>query len=129
MSKYIATLRIIFDAEDDISAAIVADQIIEDAGVSLEDDDTCDLTQILEFSRASELEPLELLQRLARTRNDLIRTRMNSNLQLANDLDRVMHSIKRRLDPSDPVAQTNYDFGRAISIADRVLNFGEDPND
>ena len=127
MTQFICTLRISFEADDEVSAQIIAEQVRSNAATDLEEDDCCDLTQIIPFAARDAIIPQELLHRLARTRNDLIRTRLNSNFQLALELDKAIHTMYKRMNPDE--AMVDYDFGRGISLADAILNHGADPDE
>lgn len=87
-----------------------------------EEGDRVVVTQIVPFN--SDTSPEEVMTVLRRARNALIRTRIKQCFDLARDMDQVMHSIAGR---DDPGYSLPYDYGNFITIAERILNKGEDP--
>lgn len=87
-----------------------------------EDGDSVTVTQLTGF--AANISPEETLNVLKRARNALIRTRIKQCFDLARELDMTIKQLGDRDDAShSPV----YDYGGFISIAERILNKGEDP--
>lgn len=127
MTEYVATIRLTFQAADDVEAQLISELARERAESELdteEDKDEAILTQVTSFSVA--IEPRELLTRLTLTRNDLIRTRYRECFELARQLDILLDALQKRLLPEDV---TDYDYGRFPEVARRILQEGENPCD
>jgi hypothetical protein len=124
--KYVATFRAIFDAEDDVMAAIVSDQIRLNAESDLdtEDGDSVECTQVT--SNALDLQPEELFSQLRRTRNLLIKTRIKECFQMARDFDQMIYALQFRDQPSF-IGMSGYDWGKFMEDAEAILR-GEEPN-
>lgn len=123
--NYVATLRVTYKAEDDVEAQLIAELARERAESELdteEDEDEVILTQVTCFEAS--VEPRELLDRLLRARNDLVRTRYKECFDLARELDRLCDALQKRLLPEEV---TDYDFGRFMEVATAILN-GEYPD-
>lgn len=127
VETYVATIRLTYTATDDVEAQMIAELARERAESELdteEDQDEAILTQVTCF--ALQVEPSELLVRLAQTRNDLIRTRYRECFELARELDRLADALKKRLLPHEV---TNYDFGRFMEVAEAILQKKENPSE
>lgn len=125
-TSYVATLRLAYQAEDDIEAHLIADLARERAESefdTVDSDDEVLLTQVTNFAAA--VEPRELLTRLTLTRNDLIRTRYKECYDLARELDRLADALQKRLMPEEVA---DYDFGKFPEVARLILIEGENPN-
>lgn len=130
MPSYVATLRLVYSAADDIEASAIAEICREHAEEELdidEDEDEAIITQI--ESMGSSLIPEELLARLVRTRNDLIRTKYVECWNLARELDRMTHALRQKLAPDDQYAVVNYDHGHFLEVTTAILTKGESPNE
>lgn len=124
---YVATIRLAYTADDDVEAQLIAELARERAESELdteEDKDEAILTQVTNFAVA--VEPRELLTRLTLARNDLIRTRYRECFELARQLDILSDALQKRLMPDEV---TDYDFGRFLEVAGKVLNEGANPCD
>lgn len=121
---FLMTFRANVICTDEVEAMMIADVIKEEGSKHLdeEDGDDLDVTQVLDFSPA--LEPTELIDRLVRTRNDLIRTRIKECWDVAQQLDQVIWGLQKRV---DPMMQGNYPYGRFMDYATAILERGEFP--
>lgn len=126
MNKYVSTFRAVFEAEDDVAAAIISDQIRLNASQDLDEEegDTFECTQTT--SQALDLQPEELIEQLKRTRNLLIKTRIKQCFNLAQDLDKIMYALQFRDDPSFTMG--GYDYAKFMDQALDILNDKETGN-
>ena len=127
MTEYVATIRLTFQAADDVEAQMISELARERAESELDTEDDKDeaiLTQVTSFSAA--VEPRELLTRLTLTRNDLIRTRYRECFELARQLDVLLDALQKRLLPEEV---TDYDYGHFPEVAQRILQEGDNPYD
>lgn len=125
MPRYVATLRAVFDAEDDVHAAVVADQIVANGEQDLDDDegDTLEVTQVT--CNQLELMPDEVIIQLKRARNLLIKTRIKQCFQLARDLDQQIYALRFR--DSVDFAMSGYSYGDFMDLAEAIIVRGEEP--
>lgn len=126
MPRHVATFRAVFDAENDVHAAVIADQIRVNGSEDLdpEEGDTFECTQIT--SNQLELTPDEVLTQLGRCRNLLIKTRIKECFNLARDLDMQMYALKFR-DSSD-FTMSGYSYGDFMDLVEAIITRGEEPN-
>lgn len=126
MAKYVATLRAMFDADDDVEAINIADIISENGAIDLveEDGDTLEVTQVT--SLAVDLIPQEVLIQLRQSRNLLIRTRIRQCYDTARDLDQIIWALAHRDEQNFDMS--SYDYGKLVEITSQVLK-GEVPNE
>lgn len=125
MPKYVATLRAIYDATDDVEAVFIADKIRENGFADLdEDEDLLDVTQVT--SNHLNLSPEETIVQLKRARNLLIKTRIRECYMLAKELDMQIHALSLRESPE--IVASTYDHGDFMDLAERILMKGESPD-
>jgi hypothetical protein len=125
MPKYVSTFRAVYEAEDDVAAAIIADQIRLNAEQDLdEDEDTFECSQTT--SNALDLSPDETISQLKRARNLLIKTRIKQCYELARELDRVIYALPYRDEPSFTMG--GYDYGNFMDLTLAILERGEEPD-
>ena len=126
MPRYVATLRAIYDAADDVEAIFVADQIKVNGFEDLDEDDNdvLDVTQVT--SNEIDLSPEETIVQLKRARNLLIRTRIKDCFNLAKELDLQIFALERREDPAFSMA--GYSHGDFMDLAQRILVNKEQPD-
>ncbi len=110
--------------ETEVDAVLAANAIMEAASKDLEPEegDEIAVTEVLEHTLASD--PIELVQRLVRVRNDLIKTKIKQCWDTAKEIDFIIYGLKYRM---DPLAMGSYDHGRIFEITQKVLN-GEYPD-
>jgi hypothetical protein len=123
---YVGTIRAIIHCHDDVEATLTMDRLVHECEEWLdeEDGDSIYATQVTGFT--TDISPEETVTVLKRARNALIRTRIRECFDLARSMDEQIYYLERRLDPS--YAPT-YDYGRFVTIAEKILNRGEDPHD
>jgi len=123
-SLYIATLRAVFRAEDDVEAIMIADQIKVNGQADLEEDDgdTLDVTQVTQNLAA--LSPDETLHLLRRARNACIRTRTTQGWDMGKYLDEFIFMLEKRSEDHKGFELAGYDYGRFHDIAQEVLRGG-----
>jgi hypothetical protein len=128
MNRYVSTFRAVFEAEDDVAAAVISDQIRLNAEVDLdtEDGDTFECTQTT--SNALELMPEELFERLKLARNLLINTRIKQCFHLAQDLDKIVYALQFRNDSPD-FTMSGYDYGKFMDVAMTILEERKVPDE
>lgn len=126
MPQFIATLRAVYDAADEVEAIYIAEQIRDNGAKDLEEDegDTLSVTQVT--NNTLDILPQEVVSELRKARNLLIRTRIRDCLDVAQALDKVLFSIYHREDPR--YAGGAYSYGDFMEIVGQVLK-GESPND
>lgn len=126
MSKYCATFRAVYDADDETSAAIIADQIRLNAESDLDTDegDEVECTQVT--SNGLHLTPDELMVLLRKTRNALIKTRWRPAYDEARELDRMIYSLGHGEEPA--FAMAGYNHGDFMDLCERILMNGEEPD-
>lgn len=119
-------MRVVAYCQDEVEATLMMDKLVQECESLLDDEDgdTVTVTQIT--GSTTDITPEETLVVLRRARNALIRTRIKECFDLARTLDEQIYHLGRRTDPS---FSPSYDYGRIISIADAILNHGEDPHD
>lgn len=121
MAKYIATLRATFDADDDVGAELVANELAECGAEVLEDDDTIDVTQVLGVVNAqTALTALEICEQVRRTRDIFIRTRIKQLFELAKELDKTAWILEHRNEAAFDLA--GYDYTAFMERAEELLN-------
>jgi hypothetical protein len=125
--RYIATLRAVFDADDEISAILIADRIAVNGSKDLdtEDDDSLDVTNVINAD-VNKLTPEESIEVLKRGRNVLIRTRIKQCLEMARELDKMCYILAHRNEDTFDI--TGYDYGHFLDVAENVLD-GKMPTD
>lgn len=119
---WIATFRAVFHAADEVGAILVADKIMENGSRDLDEEDGATLNVMQVTNNTLDLQPEEVLGLLRRARNSLIRTRMRSAFDVAQELDKVIHQLEMHTEPGYELA--NYDYGRFIEISAEVLEGG-----
>lgn len=121
---YIATLRAVFRAQDDVEAIMIADQIKVNGEQDLEkeDGDSLDVTQVTQ--NMAELAPEETLMLLRRARNALIRTRATSFVECAREVDKCVHMLKNRSEKAEGIGLAKYDYTQFMEVMEEVLNGG-----
>ena len=119
---YIATLRAVYRASDDVEAIMVADQIKVNGEKDLEEGDSLDVTQVTQ--NAASLSPEESLALLRRARNALIRTRAQMCFDTARELDKCMYMMSVRSEQNKGYELSGYDYGKFMDIAQEVLAGG-----
>jgi hypothetical protein len=123
---FIISLRGIVYCKDEVSAILAAD-VIKTEGekhLSEEDGDELYVAQVTQHQAA--VEPMELVDRLIRSRNDLIKTRIKQCWDVARELDAVIYGLKKRAQPHEI---GEYDYGHFISVAHKILQDGEYPHE
>lgn len=126
MPRFVATFRATYDADDDVSAEIVADQIRLNAEQDLDDEegDTFECTQVT--SNALELTPDELMNLLRKTRNALIKTRVKECWEQAREIDKLIYAMRFRDEPH--FALSGYSYGDFMDLTIAIIQRGEEPN-
>jgi hypothetical protein len=123
---FVSTMRVITYCQDEVEAQITMDRLNEMVMEQLdeEDGDRVVVTQTTQFT--TDVSPEEVLNVLKRARNVLIRTRIKQCFDLARDMDMTIHQLSQQYDAEyKPV----YDYGNFITVAERILNKGEDPHE
>lgn len=125
--RYVATLRAVYDAEDEVQAIFIADQIRLNAMQDLDEEegDSIEVTQVT--SDALHILPEEVLRVLRRARNQLIRTRYKQCYELAKELDQQIFVLEHRGEPDFSMA--GYDYGKFMEVSEAILMKGENPSD
>lgn len=126
MRQYVATLRAIFWADDEVVAQVVAEQVRQNGSKDLELDegDSVDVTDVIPLGFG--LSAAETSQVLRTARNCLIRTRIKQCWELARELDKVAYILERRLE--EHFDASSYDYGKFMDVSQQVLD-GKNPKD
>lgn len=121
---WVATLRAVFRAEDEVTAIMIADQIKVNGQKDLEEDDgdTLDVTQVTQ--NLLTISPQETVQLLRRARNQLIRTRVVSCLDVARELDKCIFMLANRSETDAGFELAGYDYAGFMDIVQEVLAGG-----
>ncbi len=122
MKQYIALIKAVYSAGDDVVAQVIADQVRINGGKDLipEEGDSIDVAEVVAYGLySSEHETLDLLRL---SRNALIRLRVSPALDLAREIDKACWIIKRKTE--DMWDAGSYDYGKFMSIVDTVLKGG-----
>lgn len=121
---WVATLRAIFRAEDEVSAIMIADQIKVNGQRDLEEDDgdTLDVTQVTQ--NLLTISPQETVQLLRRARNQLIRVRVKDCLDTARELDKCIYMLANRSERDAGIELAGYDYAGFMDIVQEVLAGG-----
>jgi hypothetical protein len=119
--KYLATIRCIFDAEDELEARLDANEIVETVNSAdiLDEDDTMDVTQIIPYELQRAVEPAEMVNAMRNCRDMLIRTRITQCYDLARELDKTAWILEHRAEESFDLS--GYDWGEMLLLTDRLL--------
>lgn len=126
MSKFIATLRAVYDAPDSATAVFIAEQIRDNGAVDLEDSDgdSLDVVQVTDMNLNIQQE--EIVSELLKARNLLIKLRSTSSYECAKEVDKLIHAFRLKLDPE--VAIGTYDYTGFLDVAEAILKRGESPD-
>jgi hypothetical protein len=126
MPKYVATLRAVYEAEDDVGAVFIADQIRVNGERDLDDEDgdVLDVTQVT--SNQLDLTPEETITQLRRARNLLVKTRIKECYNLAKELDQQIYALSHR--SAGEFAMAGYDFADFMDLAQSILVEGVTPD-
>lgn len=125
MAKFIATLRAVYEAEDEVAGQLIAEQIRESAGELLDEEDTVTLTQVVDDPEM--LRPDEAIVLFKRARNHLIKTRLRPCFELARELDKTIYMLEQRIEHSPDL--TGYDYGKFMDLAESILIKKEYPHE
>ena len=120
---FLMAFRAVVLCEDEVEAQMVAEVIRSEGEKHLEEEDGDELfiAQVTKFTAA--VEPIELVDRLTRARNDLVKTRMKECWDVAKELDVVIWGLRRGMDPM----LSTYNHGNFIDVATSILTKGEYP--
>lgn len=126
MPKFVATFRATYDADDDVAAAIIADQIRLNAEQDLDTDDSDDVECTQVTSSALELAPDETMHVLRHARNLLIKTRIKECFNLAFELDKTIYQLQFRDSPAF-IGLSGYDWDAFMEVATQIVTLGKEP--
>jgi hypothetical protein len=117
--KYLATVRVVFDAEDDIEASLVMHDLTERASDVLDEDDSIDTTQVIQYGILEIVEPAELVNHMRHVRDMLIKTRIIQCFELAKSLDQIAWVLEHRTESTFDM--TGYDYAAIFDRAAELL--------
>jgi len=118
-TKFVATLRTIFDAQDEMEAILMANEFQERIADLLDEDDIVDVTQVIPFETARQIPSAEMIEQLRRSRDLLIKTRIVQCFELARELDKTAWTLEHRAEPGFDMA--GYDWGAFLDLTNRLL--------
>lgn len=123
-ARYVATLRAVYDADDEVEAIFIADKIKENGGVDLDEEegDTLEVTQVT--NNSLDISPEETLAHLRLSRDLLIRTRIKQCYELARQIDEMAYALEHRRDPDFDLS--GYDYSEMLEITERILSEGKE---
>jgi len=118
---YIATLRAVFKASNEVDAIMIADQIRLNGERDLEQDegDTLEVSQVT--ATAIDVSPQEILTILKRARNIAIKTKFRFGFETAQELDKLIHVLANHYEHNVGYELSNYSFGDFMDTAREVL--------
>ena len=118
--RFVATLRVVFDAIDELEGRIVAHELQEAIANKLDDTERVDVTQVIPIeSLTTHIEPTELVERMYHLRDMLIKTRITQCFDLAGYIDKVAWILEHRQEATFDLA--GYDYGRVMDRAKELL--------
>lgn len=126
MPKFIATLRAVYEADDEVEAIYISEQIRDNGAKDLEEEeeDSLQVTQVT--NNVLDISPQEVIDQLRKSRNLLIRTRVRTGLEIAQQLDKFLYALVRHEDPT--YTDSSYSYGDFMALVGRILK-GEEPTD
>jgi hypothetical protein len=127
MNRYVATLRAVFDADDDVTAIFMADQMKVNAEQDFDESDNAEVEITQVTSTAIDLNPEETFQVLRRARNLLIKSRIKECFEQARALDQLIYILQHRHEPE--LALAGYDYGKFMDVVESILINGEVPRE
>lgn len=119
MPRFVATLRAVFDADDEVTAILAAERIRENGIADLDEDEGDELNVTQVTSNALDISPDEVLEQLEKARNLLIRTRIKQCFEQARELDKIIYALRHRDEESFDMR--GYDYGNFMDIAEEIL--------
>lgn len=121
---FVVTMRGVIHCHDEVEARMAADVMTTEASKYLdeEDGDEVFITQVTPF--APVVEHAELIDRLKRARNDLVKTRIVDCWNTARDLDRIIFGLQRGVNPHEI---GTYNYGHFMEVSSAILERGEYP--
>lgn len=120
---FVATFRVQFLADDEVGAALLADQMAQELATDLnpEDGEEAALTQVASTSIGAT--PEELLVNFRATRNALIRTRFKPAFDLAKQLQEIIQALQE----GDLQLMRPFRHGDFADLAEAILVRNENP--
>lgn len=125
MPRYVSTFRAVYDAEDEVQAIYIADQIRLNGSQDLDEDDGDDLVVTQTTSNALDLDPEEVLVKLRQCRNLLIKTRVRPAFEQARELDKLIYMLGHK---SDEFPLAGYKYGDFMDICEAILVTEDTPD-
>jgi hypothetical protein len=113
--RYVAALRVLYTAEDDYEARIVAEACAFRAiqGMDQEEGEDVVITAVENFS-ADSLTPEEAAIKLDVARNALIKTRARDAFETAKELDKYAWALRHG-------SMAEYDYGTIFELAKELI--------
>ena len=115
--EYVAVLKCIFSAKDDVEAMLVANRCAELASSYLDADDGEDVKVIEVNSFASSLAIEEQATKLEIARNILLQFGARDAFETARSLDQFVYYLRHN-------SMANYDYSELFDILERVKQRG-----
>lgn len=120
--QYLATLRALFDADDEVEATLIANQISENARADLDEDQVVEVTQVMAYSISMPVEPAELVAKMRGVRDMLICTRIKQCFDLAKQIDEMAWVLENRAEETfEHTGMAGYDHGAIFALAEKLL--------
>lgn len=118
--KYLATLRVTFDADGDLDAQLIANECAEHVGDTLEDEDTVDVTQVIPWGLEGIVSPEELVAQMRRVIVLLVKTRIIQCYDMAGELHKMAWILENRNESTFDLS--NYDYGAFQQLVNETLH-------
>ena len=125
MKPYAASLRAIFQADNEVIAHVIAEQIRQNGerDLQLEDGDSIDVSTVIPYGLGVSRQELSTILRAAR--NILIETKIKQCFDLARELDRVTWILEHRAE--DHFDAAGWEPGDFMDVVEKILK-GEIPD-
>jgi len=118
-SMYVATLRVAFEAADDVQAALFAEHFRQQIEDDLDtEDEAAVLTSLTDVYVGDT--PEELLVSFRSTRNALIKTKFRPAIEVARQLEEIIQALAH----GDLQLLTPFDHGRFMDVMEEIYTGG-----
>lgn len=120
--QYVGTYRVILSQDDDVSAALVADFLLNQLRefTNTEEGESAELTQLIKFGEGQPTAQ-EMCDTLAKARNFLIKTKMKDCWAVAQVLDQFIYAFRTRMEEQQVMNPPGYDYDHFVRIAQEVM--------
>lgn len=117
--QYVATLRVVFEADDDAQAALIADRFRTQIEDDLDTEDEGVVLTSLSNTYVGD-SPEELLVSFRASRNALIKTKWRPAIEVAKQLEEIIQGLEH----GDLQLVAPFNHGRFMDVMEEVYNGG-----